>query len=260
MNSPRHSQLLDLSGKVAAVTGASQGIGASIARRFAEAGARLVVHYRGQPELAAHLAATVNDNGGEAVVVRAELSEPSGAADLVEQALDSFGALDVLVNNAGRFPTRALLDMSLAEWQEMYAANVETAFLCTQAAARHMKEAGGGAILNVASVSALAPAPDHSHYSSSKAALLMLTRAAAQELGRYDIRVNSVSPGLIDRPGLEQQWPDGVARWLARAPLGRLGNPEDVADACLFLASPAARWITGHDLVVDGGILSAPLF
>ncbi|HZD53862.1 MAG TPA: SDR family oxidoreductase, partial [Woeseiaceae bacterium] len=153
-----------------------------------------------------------------------------------------------------------LLEMSDEEWRTMYRSNADTAFLSLQAEAREMKAAGGGAIVNIASIAALSPGPAHAHYNSAKAAVVMLTRSAAQELGRYNIRVNAVSPGLIARPGIEQQWPDGVARWLATAPLGRLGQPEDVADACLFLASPAARWITGHNLVVDGGMLSSAIY
>jgi len=124
-----------------------------------------------------------------------------------------------------------------------------------------MKEQGdGGAVVNVASIEAERPAPQHSHYNAAKAGVLMHTRAAAFELAPLGIRVNAVSPGLIWRAGLEQQWPDGVARWKEAAPLRRLGRAEDVADACLFLASPAARWITGVNLPVDGGVLVHPAF
>jgi len=174
--------------------------------------------------------------------------------------VNAFGGLDVMINNAGIYPNAALLELNLDDWQSMYSANVETAMLCTQAAARHMKESGGGAIVNMASISALNPGADHSHYNSAKAAVVMFTRSAAQELGRYNIRVNAVSPGLIARPGIEEQWPDGVARWQNQAPLERLGDTQDVADSCLFLASPAARWITGHNLVVDGGVLSSTIY
>ncbi|HEX7718622.1 MAG TPA: SDR family oxidoreductase, partial [Woeseiaceae bacterium] len=130
----------------------------------------------------------------------------------------------------------------------------------TQAAARQIKKSGGGSIINIGSISATVPGPEHSHYNSAKAAVVMMTRSAAQELGRFGIRVNVVSPGLIARPGIEEEWPEGVARWTAQAPLERLGQPEDVADACLFLASPAARWITGHNLLVDGGIMAAKIY
>jgi NAD(P)-dependent dehydrogenase (short-subunit alcohol dehydrogenase family) len=122
-----------------------------------------------------------------------------------------------------------------------------------------MREQGsGGSIVHIASIEGSQPAPGHGHYSTAKAGVIMHARAAALEYGPDDIRVNSVSPGLIDRPGLDGTWPDGVARWRAGAPLGRLGTPEDVGDACLFLCSDLARWITGIDLVVDGGVLSGP--
>jgi NAD(P)-dependent dehydrogenase (short-subunit alcohol dehydrogenase family) len=260
LNSPAYRALFDLEGKVALVTGASRGIGASIARRFAEAGARVAVHYRGNADAAADVAASIKVNGGIAAVLSAELSDRKQVERLMDRVLDAFGALDIAVNNAGTFPTRPLLEIGDDEWRDMYRSNVDTAFLCTQAAAERMQGRGGGAIVNIGSIAGLSPGPDHSHYNSAKAAVLMLTRSAAQELGRYNIRVNAVSPGLIARPGIEQEWPDGVARWRASAPLERLGEPDDVADACLFLASPAARWITGHNLVVDGGVLSSKIW
>lgn len=257
---PDRHGLLDLSGGVALVTGASRGIGAAIARRCAEAGAAVAVHYRSNESAAAEVVRGIEANGGRALALQAELSEPAAVERLISGVVSAFGRLDVAVNNAGSFPNRPLLDLALDDWREMYRSNVETAFLCLRAEAHHMKAAGGGAIVNVASIAAHSPGPEHAHYNSAKAAVVMLTRSAAQELGRYNVRVNAVSPGLVARPGIEQQWPDGVARWRARAPLGRLGEPEDVADACLFLVSPAARWITGHDLVVDGGMLSSPIY
>jgi glucose 1-dehydrogenase/3-oxoacyl-[acyl-carrier protein] reductase len=252
--------LLDLSGRVALVTGASQNIGAGIARRLAEAGAAVVVHYRSRGESAAEVVESIVAAGGKALALEADLADASSVDRLMSGAFDAFGALDIAINNAGAFPVRPLLEMSFAEWQAMYANNVESAFLCTQAAARLMREGGGGAIVNVASIESLVPAPDHSHYASAKAAVAMFTRAAAQELGPCGIRVNAVSPGLIARPGIAEDWPEGVRQWMKQVPLGRLGEAEDVADACLFLASPAARFISGHNLVVDGGMLSAKIY
>lgn len=260
MPNPSFNRLLDLSGKVAVVTGASQGIGASIARRFGEAGAMVLVHYRGHEQAAEEVVASITAGGGRATAAQADLSQPGQVETLFACAIEKLGGLDIAVNNAGSFPVRPLLDMDLREWQAVYADNVESAFLCTREAARHMQHAGGGAIVNIASLESLAPAPDHSHYGSAKAALAMFTRCAAQELGPYGIRVNAVSPGLIERPGIEDAWPDGVARFRAQAPLRRIGEPGDVADACLFLASAAARWISGHNLVVDGGIMSAKMY
>jgi NAD(P)-dependent dehydrogenase (short-subunit alcohol dehydrogenase family) len=123
-----------------------------------------------------------------------------------------------------------------------------------------MIRGGGGAIVNVSSISAFRPSLDLVHYSAAKAALEMLTRSSAVELGPKGIRVNAVAPGVVWREGIEEAWPEGVSAYRAKAPLGRIGQPEDVADACLFLASPAARWITGTTLVVDGGVLAAPAF
>jgi NAD(P)-dependent dehydrogenase (short-subunit alcohol dehydrogenase family) len=260
LDTPAHGQLLDLSGRVALVTGASQGIGAAIARRLAQAGASVAVHYRRNERAAAEVVRAIESAGARAVHLRAELGDGDAAEALVREVVATFGRLDVLVNNAGSFPTRPLLEIGDADWRDMYRSNVETAFFCLRAAARHMKDAGDGAIVNVASIAALSPGPEHAHYNSAKAAVLMLTRSAAQELGRYNVRVNAVSPGLVARPDIETQWPEGVARWRTKVPLARLGQPEDVADACLFLASPAARWITGHNLVVDGGMLCSQIY
>jgi NAD(P)-dependent dehydrogenase (short-subunit alcohol dehydrogenase family) len=147
--------------------------------------------------------------------------------------------------------------MSDQEWDQTVAANLRSVHLCTQSAAREMiGQKRAGAIVNVASIEAENPAPQHAHYDAAKAGVVMYTRAAANELGPYGIRVNCVSPGLIWRENLDRDWPEGVSAYLRAVPLGRLGNPADVADGCLFLASPAARWITGANLVVDGGVLT----
>ena len=172
---------------------------------------------------------------------------------LVDAAGDAFARLDVLVNNAGIQPVTPLAAIGDDELAEMFRVNAVGVAAMTREAAALMT--GGGAIVNVASIEGLQPAFDHSHYAAAKAAVLMHTRAAALELGPR-IRVNSVSPGLIDAPGIDRAWPEGVARWHAAAPLERLGTPTDVADAVLFLASPGARWISGANLVVDGGVLA----
>ncbi|MEQ8206566.1 MAG: SDR family NAD(P)-dependent oxidoreductase [Woeseia sp.] len=260
MNVPAFSELLDFSGQSVVVTGAAQGIGAAIALRFAEAGARVLIHYRSGEKEAEQLAQAICKDGGEANTMAAELSDAAEVRKLMARAVTDYGSIDVLVNNAGSFPNAAFLDMSYEEWSGMLRSNLDSAFLCSQAAARHMKTTGSGAIVNIASIAASSPGPEHSHYNSAKAAVVMLTRSAAQELGAFGIRVNAVSPGVIGRPGIEEQWPDGVERWRERAPLQRLGQPEDVADACLFLASPAARWISGHNLIVDGGIMAASIY
>jgi len=241
---PPVDRLLDLSGRVAIVTGASATIGGGIARRLREAGASVVFHGR-----------TVPDSLPDVRAVAATGDVVREAASICGAAVASFGRLDILVNNAGIQPVAALAAIGDDELTEMFRVNAVGVAAMTREAAALMRE-GGGAVVNIASIEGVQPAFDHSHYAASKAAVIMHTRAAALELGRSGIRVNSVSPGVIEAPGIEEAWPDGVARWRAAAPLERLGHPSDVADAVLFLVSPAARWITGANLVVDGGVLA----
>jgi 3-oxoacyl-[acyl-carrier protein] reductase len=246
---PRVDRLLDLSGLAAVVTGASGTIGAGIARRLHEAGAAVVAH-AGRNRAAVE--ALCDELGERAVAVAGDVEREARA--ICAAALEAFGRLDVLVNNAGVQPVGPLAAIGNDELNELLRVNVAGVAALTREAAAAM--AGPGAVVNIASIEGLQPAFDHSHYAASKAAVIMHTRAAALELGPAGIRVNSVSPGLIDAEGLAERWPQGVARWHAAAPLGRLGEPADVADAVLFLASPAARWVTGANLVVDGGVLA----
>nr|MBA2626923.1 SDR family NAD(P)-dependent oxidoreductase [Gemmatimonadales bacterium] len=170
---PHPKDLLDLTGRVAIVTGASQGIGAGIAKRFATAGARVVVHYRRDRQSAKHVAAAIVSAGGTAVAITAKLDTEEGVARFFAESDDRLGPADILINNAGQnFPLHPLAEISLAEWQAMFRDNLESMFLCTQAAAAVMRERGGGAIVNIGSISALNPAIDHSHYNSAKAAVL----------------------------------------------------------------------------------------
>jgi NAD(P)-dependent dehydrogenase (short-subunit alcohol dehydrogenase family) len=261
METPAVRSLLDFTGRVALVTGAGSGAGQGIAARFAEAGAAVVLHYRRSAQGAQALAARIAGGGGRAIAMEADLTREEDAGRLVARAVEAFGGLDVLVNNAGHYPQSGILEMKASEWDEVIDANLRSTFLCTQAAGREMaRQEKGGAIVNITSIEAESPAAGHSHYNAAKAGVLMHTRAAAQELAAYGIRVNAVAPGLLWREGIEQAWPDGVARWKAAAPLGRLGTAADVADACLFLASPAARWITGASLTVDGGMMAGQAF
>lgn len=259
MEAPRTSELLDFSGKTVLVTGAGQGLGAGIARRFAEAGADVAVNYRTSGDSAEKLVRELLGHGNRAIALQADVTSRQEATQLTADVVAAFGPLDVLVNNAGSFPLVSLMEMKEKDWDDVLRANLYSVFNCTQAAASQMRETGG-AIVNIASIEGDAPSPMHSHYSVAKSGVIMHTRAAAQELGEFGIRVNCVSPGLIWREGIEKQWPDGVKRWEAAAPLTRLGRPEDVADACLFLASAAARWITGTNLVVDGGVMTGGAF
>jgi NAD(P)-dependent dehydrogenase (short-subunit alcohol dehydrogenase family) len=257
---PDVRSLLDLSGRVCLVTGAGSGLGRAVARRFALAGARVAVHYRGSRDGAQAVVQDVRAAKGDARAFAADLVREGEASRLVEEVAEAFGRLDILVNNAGAYPLVGLLEMTGAQWDEVVAANLKSALLCLQAAGRRMSAAGGGAIVNVTSIQAFRPMEGLAAYSAAKAGLEMLTRSAAFELGPAGVRVNAVAPGVVWREGIETAWPEGVARYRAAAPLGRLTQPEDVADACLFLASDAARFITGTTLVVDGGLLAGQAF
>jgi 3-oxoacyl-[acyl-carrier protein] reductase len=236
--------LLNLAGETVLVTGASGNIGRGIARRLAEAGANVVVHYHREAAAATALA----DELGTGTPLKADLGDRSAVDDLLAASNPT-----LIVNNAAAQPVRSLPDMAYDDWRAVMAANLDGPFLVTQRAASGWGERGG-AIVNIASIEGSDPAVGHAHYATSKAGLLMFSRAAALEYGPRGIRINCVSPGLIDRDGLADSWPDGVSRWLGRVPLGRLGTAQDVADAVLFLLSPAARWISGANLVVDGGM------
>jgi NAD(P)-dependent dehydrogenase (short-subunit alcohol dehydrogenase family) len=243
-------QLLDLMDTVAIVTGSGGGIGAGVARRLSAAGASLVLHTRKSPPPALD---------GKNIVVSSDLNDPAVPEQLIGAAVEAFGRVDSLVNNAGIQPVASLRDVSEDQFREMMETNVTAAHRLSQAAARQMALQGsGGSIVHITSIEGSQPAFLHGHYATAKAALRMHARALALELGPLGIRVNSVSPGLIDRPGLGDDWPEGVARWMASVPLGRLGTPDDVGDACVFLCSRLSRWITGIDLVVDGGVLTHP--
>lgn len=268
----RDTSLPDLTGQRVLITGASGGIGGGIARRFAAAGARLALHYRGTSQAsidaAFGLVEELREHGTEAVAVRGDLSQPGAADALIADAVRALGGLDGLINNAGIQPLAALADTSRAAWDEVLDTNLGAVFEVSRAAAFAMGEgAGEGAgddaardrwITHIASIEASRPAPAHAHYAVAKAGLVMHARAAALELGSSGIRVNTVSPGLVARPGLAEAWPEGVTSWEAHAPLGRLATSTDIGNACVLLASSAASFITGQDLAVDGGMLATP--
>ncbi|MFF5186520.1 SDR family NAD(P)-dependent oxidoreductase [Streptomyces sp. NPDC000345] len=246
-----------LAGQVALITGAGGGIGRGIALRFAREGAAVALHCRTGAEAAHALAEEIGDRA--VVLPGADLTVEDECRRLVAQAAEwGGGRLDALVNNAGVQPVRQLPGMPAADWRAVVDTNLTSVFACTQAAAEVMREQGGGTVTHIASVEARMPVEGHAHYSASKAAVVMHARAAALEYGPHGIRVNTVSPGLIDRAGLEEAWPEGVRRWREAVAVGRLGRPEDVGDACVFLASRLASWVTGHDLVVDGGVSARP--
>ena len=253
--------MVDLSGMVVAVTGAGGNIGSGIARRLGSAGASLVLHYRSSDEAAGQLANELEEAGTETCLIGADLAAADGPNAVIQAGVDEFGRVDGLVNNAGFQPQHPFLDIGTEEFDYMLSVNVVAPHLLTTALARHLIERGAtGSIVHIASISGTQTAKSHAHYCTSKAALIMHAKAAALELGNHGIRVNTVSPGLIGREGIEEAWPEGVARWQAAAPLVRLGSAEDIGDACLFLISDLSRWITGTELVVDGGASAGPTY
>ncbi|MCX4763296.1 SDR family oxidoreductase [Streptomyces sp. NBC_01275] len=260
MTNPRKPVGQLAAGQVVLITGAGGGLGRGIALRFAQEGAAVALHCRTAVQAAEEVASAVREAGGRAVVLRADLTVEDECRRVVREAAEwGGGRLDALVNNAGVQPVQALPGMTAADWRAVVDANLTSVFACTQAAADVMRAGErGGTVTHIASVEAGLPAPGHAHYSASKAAVVMHARAAAQEYGPWGIRVNTVSPGLIGREGLAEAWPEGVRRWREAVAVGRLGRPEDVGDACVFLASPLASWVTGHDLVVDGGASARP--
>ncbi len=251
---PSPARMLDLADRVVLVTGAGGNIGSGIVRRMVAVGATVVAHTRASP--VDHL----HDGTGKPVVAMvADLTADDGPATLVEGVIEEYGRLDGLVNNAGIQPVADFAGLTEADWSEMIDTNLTAVHRLTQSAAAAMISQGrGGSIVHISSIEGTNPAPGHGHYSVSKAALIIHARAAALTYGPSGVRVNTVSPGLIHRSGIETAWPEGVRRWQEACPMGRLGTPEDIGDACVFLCSDLARWITGANLVVDGGVLSRP--
>jgi NAD(P)-dependent dehydrogenase (short-subunit alcohol dehydrogenase family) len=250
-----------LDGKVAIVTGAATGIGRATARLFAQAGARLVLADVRGDELE-RTVAEVRAAGGDAVAQTADLARPEDCAAVVAAAVRAAGRLDVLFNNAGvgtMVVGGTVETIDLERWDLALDVNVRAIYLTSRAAVPALRAAGGGAIINTASVSAYRGSverPSHA-YAASKGAVLSLTRAMAASYGRDRIRVNAICPGTI-RTRLTADIIERVERDVARLiPLGRVGEPEDIARCALFLASPDSAWISGTEIVVDGGALAA---
>jgi NAD(P)-dependent dehydrogenase (short-subunit alcohol dehydrogenase family) len=252
---PAVADLLSLQGQRALVTGGSGNIGRGIALRLAEAGADVAVHYQSDADGAAQAVAAITAIGGNAESLQADLTIADEVAGMFAGFDKSNAPITCVVNNAGGYPVQGFTDMTAIEWQQVMAANLDSAVHVSRESIRRWCDGNiEGAIVNIASIEGTDPAMGHSHYATSKAGLLMLTRSLTLEYGGRGIRVNAVSPGLIAREGLEENWSEGVASWHERAPLHRMGDAADVADAVLFLLSPASRWISGVNLVVDGGM------
>jgi len=241
-----------LNGKTAVVTGASKGIGAGIALALAKEGANVVVNYARARDGAEKVAAQINQNGSKAVAVQADVSKKAEVDKLFTEATRVFGKIDILVNNAGIYEFAPLQDITEDSYRRQFDLNVLGTLLSTQAAVKGMKE--GGSIINVSSVVALTPPPTGAVYSATKGAVDVITRTLAQELGPQKIRVNSLSPGLVNTEGTRALENDQFHAFaISRTPLGRVGEPDDIAKVAVFLASDDSAWMTGEVLPVGGG-------
>jgi 3-oxoacyl-[acyl-carrier protein] reductase len=244
-----------LNGKVAIVTGASKGIGAAIAEDLASHGASVVVNYASSPAQASEVVAKINAAGGKAKAIRANISKLPEARQLVKDTLAEFGRLDILVNNAGIYEFAPLSDVTEEHYNRIFDLNVKGLLFATQAAANAFGE-HGGAIINISSVASIAAEPTSSVYSATKAAVDSFTRTLAAELGPRKILVNSILPGPVETPGAHAlgQFDALVAHFLPNTPLGRVGQPSDIAKVVSFLASEDSGWITGQVIPVAGGL------
>jgi NAD(P)-dependent dehydrogenase (short-subunit alcohol dehydrogenase family) len=246
-----------LDGKVALVTGGSRGIGRAIATRFAEAGAQVMLSSR-KSEALADAAASMSGLAGEVAWHAANVGDPDAAEQCVEATVERFGSVDVLVNNAATNPYFGpLMEIDAARMEKTVQVNQEAALVWTQCAWRASMAERGGSVVNLSSVGGFSVERGIGWYNVTKAALAHLTRQLAYELGP-GVRVNALAPGLVRTDFARALWERGGDAIAARLPLKRLGEPDDIAKAALFVASDAASWMTGHVLVVDGGALAMP--
>jgi 3-oxoacyl-[acyl-carrier protein] reductase len=244
-----------LEGRVAVVTGASKGIGASIAKHLAAEGATVVVNYSSSKEGAEHVVSEIVQQGGKAIAVHADVSKKAEIEHLFAETTKAYGRLDILVNNAGIYEFSPIEAVTEDHYRKLFDLNVLGLILTTQEGARHFGPAGGS-IINISSiVSSLAP-PNASVYSATKAAVDAVTKSLAKELGPRKIRVNSINPGMVETEGFHTAGltaSDMRKQVEAQTPLGRIGRPQDIAPAAVFLASPDSGWLTGETLYITGG-------
>lgn len=245
-----------LQGKVAIVTGASKGIGAAIAKAYAAEGAAVVVNYASSREGADRVVAEITGTGGKAIAVGGDVSKSADVASLFAATQKAFGKIDILINNAGVYRFAPLEEVTEADYRRHFDTNVLGPLLTMREALKYFP-AAGGAVINVSSVAAYSPTPTASVYSGTKGALDTITLVLAHELGARNIRVNSLNPGLIETEGVHTLGAIGTdfeKDVVARTPLGRIGQPDDIAKVAVFLASDDAGWITGERVAASGGL------
>ena len=250
--------MLRLENKVAAITGSSRGIGKAIALAFAGEGAAVAVDYRGHPGEAQEVVKEIESSGGRSIALKADVSEQDDVRGLIRETVRKFGRLDIMVNNAGVEEKMPFLETPFEVYERVVAVNLTGAWLGCQEAARQMVSQGdGGRIINISSVHEDRPMPTNSSYCAAKGGLRMLMRTIAVELAPHSITINNVAPGAIETPineNLEDN-PEQMQELLSEIPLGRIGQPEEVAELALYLASDAASYVTGGTFVIDGGMM-----
>ena len=245
---------MDLTDRVAIVTGSGRGIGKTIALKLAEVGAKVVINDIGEVSYVESVAEEIRAMNRESLAVLGDVTSSSDVNNLVETVINTYGKIDILVNNAGITRDQLLLRMSEEDWDSVIAVNLKSVFLCTKAVIRHMTAQRWGRIINMSSVVGIAGNAGQANYSASKAGIIGFTKTVAKEVGSRGITVNAIAPGFIDTPmtrQLKESWIEEIKK---RIPAGYLGTPQDVAEAVAFLASEEARYINGHVLNVDGGM------
>jgi NAD(P)-dependent dehydrogenase (short-subunit alcohol dehydrogenase family) len=251
------SNSFDLNGKVALVTGGSSGIGRATAEALAANGARVAVNFHQNKAGAESARSEIVNGGGQAIAVQADVTQASDVESLVEQTVTEFGPIDILVNNAGSLVERLrILELTEERWDEVIDLNLKSAFLCCRAVAASMIERKAGAIINVSSIAGRnGGALGSIHYSTAKGGLITFTKGLAKELAPFGVRVNAVSPGVIDTPYHEQfSSPEMMKTYTGMIPLGRIGTPAEVAQVICFLASDAGSYLAGETIEINGGM------
>jgi glucose 1-dehydrogenase len=252
-----------LTDKVAIVTGSDSGIGRAIAIRFAQEGAAVTINYHSNEQNAGEVKRQIEQDGGKATVIQGDVSAAADVQKMIEGTVQAFGGLDILVNNAGiEFPHPSFLDVDEKEWDLVLGVNLKGPFLCTQAAVRQMRKGGkGGRIVNISSVHEDIPMPGNSPYCAAKGGLRMLMRTLCDELAPDKITVNNIGPGAIATPINKGTLadPEKVKALNAGIPLGRVGQPEEVAGLAVYLASDEAAYVTGASYFIDGGMMRKAL-
>ena len=259
-----------LTGQTALVTGANSGIGEAVAIALGQDGANVIVNYVTHPEAADNVVNEIKKNGSDAIAIKADVSNESEVQSMFQQAIDHFGTIDILINNAGLQRDASFVDMSLADWQMVINVNLTGQFLCAREAVKEFLKRGivkdrsvaAGKIICMSSVHQVIPWAGHVNYAASKGGIEMMMKSMAQELAPRKIRVNSIGPGAIQTPINTAAWstPEALKSLLTLIPYGRIGKPEDIGQVAVWLASDESDYLTGTTIFADGGMLLYPGF